>query len=94
MSGMVIVCCFFFFFKQKTAYEMLRSLVGSEMCIRDRFELWLMSRAVFVGAIRVFSGSVYPFSYTMAYNGKAQPTLMSLEARCNHYGIHKPGVDA
>ena len=29
-------CCFvFFFFKQKTAYEMLRSLVGSEMCIRD-----------------------------------------------------------
>ena len=30
-------CVFFFFFKQKTAYEMLRSLVGSEMCIRDRF---------------------------------------------------------
>ena len=26
----------FFFFKQKTAYERLRSLVGSEMCIRDR----------------------------------------------------------
>ncbi len=26
----------FFFFKKKTAYEMLRSLVGSEMCIRDR----------------------------------------------------------
>ena len=25
----------FFFFKQKPAYEMLRSLVGSEMCIRD-----------------------------------------------------------
>src|SRR5674536_383725 len=31
-----MVFCFFFFFKQKTAYEMLRSLVGSEMCIRDR----------------------------------------------------------
>ena len=34
------MCCvrlvlFFFFFKQKTVYEMLRSLVGSEMCIRD-----------------------------------------------------------
>ena len=28
----------FFFFKQKTAYEVLRSLVGSEMCIRDRRE--------------------------------------------------------
>ncbi len=29
-------CVGIFFFKQKTAYEMLRSLVGSEMCIRDR----------------------------------------------------------
>ena len=29
----------FFFFKQKTAYEMLRSLVGSEMCIRDSSSL-------------------------------------------------------
>eukprot|EP00658_Telonema_sp_P-2_P036616 TRINITY_DN26448_c0_g1_i2.p1 TRINITY_DN26448_c0_g1~~TRINITY_DN26448_c0_g1_i2.p1 ORF type:complete len:148 (-),score=57.12 TRINITY_DN26448_c0_g1_i2:155-598(-) len=29
----------FFFFKQKTAYEMLRSLVGSEMCIRDRLNM-------------------------------------------------------
>ena len=27
---------FFFFFKQKTAYEILSGLVGSEMCIRDR----------------------------------------------------------
>src|SRR5674536_370928 len=38
-SGMDVSgrCRFFFvFFKQKTAYEMLRSLVGSEMCIRDR----------------------------------------------------------
>ena len=24
-----------FFFKQKTAYEIMPSLVGSEMCIRD-----------------------------------------------------------
>ncbi len=27
---------FFFFFKQKTAYGVLRSLVGSELCIRGR----------------------------------------------------------
>eukprot|EP00831_Metopus_contortus_P010398 TRINITY_DN14050_c0_g1_i5.p2 TRINITY_DN14050_c0_g1~~TRINITY_DN14050_c0_g1_i5.p2 ORF type:complete len:119 (-),score=24.17 TRINITY_DN14050_c0_g1_i5:192-548(-) len=32
-------CCGFFFFKQKTAYEMQRGLVGSEMCIRDRYEI-------------------------------------------------------
>src|SRR5450756_380963 len=30
---------FFFFFKQKTAYEIMPSLVGSEMCIRDRTKL-------------------------------------------------------
>ena len=28
---------FFFFFKQKTAYEIGVRLVGSEMCIRDRY---------------------------------------------------------
>eukprot|EP00658_Telonema_sp_P-2_P045037 TRINITY_DN32942_c0_g1_i1.p1 TRINITY_DN32942_c0_g1~~TRINITY_DN32942_c0_g1_i1.p1 ORF type:complete len:142 (+),score=60.69 TRINITY_DN32942_c0_g1_i1:15-440(+) len=33
---LVFLLSYFFFFKQKTAYEMLRSLVGSEMCIRDR----------------------------------------------------------
>ena len=27
-----------FFFKQKTAYEITTRLVGSEMCIRDRFD--------------------------------------------------------
>src|SRR5660398_10651 len=33
---MCIICFFFFFFfKQKTAYEIRLSLVGSEMCIRD-----------------------------------------------------------
>ena len=35
MSGCDDLWVCFFFFKQKTAYEMLRSLVGSEMCIRD-----------------------------------------------------------
>ena len=32
---MVALSWFFFFFKQKTAYEIMPSLVGSEMCIRD-----------------------------------------------------------
>ena len=32
---MLISYVFFFFFKQKTAYEIMPSLVGSEMCIRD-----------------------------------------------------------
>eukprot|EP00658_Telonema_sp_P-2_P018032 TRINITY_DN17051_c0_g1_i1.p3 TRINITY_DN17051_c0_g1~~TRINITY_DN17051_c0_g1_i1.p3 ORF type:complete len:155 (+),score=30.75 TRINITY_DN17051_c0_g1_i1:50-514(+) len=47
---------FFFFFKQKTAYEMLRSLVGSEMCIRD--SQWHMAPPVRedYGAASVFRG--------------------------------------
>ena len=39
-------CICFFFFKQKTAYEMLRSLVGSEMCIRDRPIAGMETRAM------------------------------------------------
>ncbi len=35
-TGVVVKLVLFFFFKQKTAYEMSASLVGSEMCIRDR----------------------------------------------------------
>ena len=38
----VFIVFFIFFFKQKTAYELLRSLVGSEMCIRDSY--WFLPR--------------------------------------------------
>ena len=31
-----------FFFKQKTAYEISACLVGSEMCIRDRYGCMLL----------------------------------------------------
>ena len=37
-EGLVCRECVFFF-KQKTAYELLRRLVGSEMCIRDRMRM-------------------------------------------------------
>ena len=30
-------CMLVFFFKQKTAYESRLSLVGSEMCIKDKY---------------------------------------------------------
>ena len=36
-NGLVVQIFFFFFFKQKTAYEVMPSLVGSEMCIKDIF---------------------------------------------------------
>ncbi len=36
MFSATVVTERFFFFTQKTADEVLRSLVGSEMCVRDR----------------------------------------------------------
>ena len=39
VSQMCLSVCLYslFFLKQKTAYEMLRSLVGSDKCIRDSY---------------------------------------------------------
>ena len=50
---------FVFFFKQKTAYEMLRSLVGSEMCIRDsrRSTAVVLGSRVMLGQLRNASTS-------------------------------------
>ena len=48
----VWLICGVFFFKQKTAYEMLRSLVGSEMCIRDR-----------VKTVRLFVVSCFAYGF-------------------------------
>src|SRR5660397_268842 len=47
----------FFFFKQKTAYEIRLSLVGSEMCIRDRLAKVIHDLSI-TGA---FTGR-YPFN--------------------------------
>ena len=65
---------FIFFFKQKTAYEMLRSLVGSEMCIRDRASgfgwvdyKYLNPESKKVEAKTTFlqmAGDIVPVSYT------------------------------
>src|SRR5678815_5629631 len=42
-----MLLCLFFFFKQKTAYEMLRSLVGSEMCIRDSSDIFALGAILY-----------------------------------------------
>ena len=36
-----VQCGLLFFFKQKTAYDIMPSLVGSEMCIRDSNTCWV-----------------------------------------------------
>ena len=45
----------FFFFKQKTAYEILSGLVGSEMCIRDSIKSLFGNMRSLFGNIRVYS---------------------------------------
>eukprot|EP00658_Telonema_sp_P-2_P048305 TRINITY_DN36752_c0_g1_i1.p3 TRINITY_DN36752_c0_g1~~TRINITY_DN36752_c0_g1_i1.p3 ORF type:complete len:101 (+),score=17.39 TRINITY_DN36752_c0_g1_i1:45-347(+) len=80
------VCLFFclslfFFFKQKTAYEMLRSLVGSEMCIRDRLR-------------RVWGGprwSAHPAGMPADHQGNRGPRLSP--NRCRSAWRHLRGSE-
>ena len=59
---------FVFFFKQKTAYEMLRSLVGSEMCIRDRNNCIYSPDVIsFAREKGYFTGKDSEFSFSDAY---------------------------
>eukprot|EP00825_Cyclidium_porcatum_P042985 TRINITY_DN5999_c0_g2_i2.p3 TRINITY_DN5999_c0_g2~~TRINITY_DN5999_c0_g2_i2.p3 ORF type:complete len:113 (-),score=15.51 TRINITY_DN5999_c0_g2_i2:173-511(-) len=70
---------FFFFFKQKTAYEIMPSLVGSEMCIRDRYLLFSLLNFYFLLFLSlsffdcspffsVFFLSVFTFSCIATYD--------------------------
>eukprot|EP00658_Telonema_sp_P-2_P013227 TRINITY_DN15009_c0_g1_i1.p1 TRINITY_DN15009_c0_g1~~TRINITY_DN15009_c0_g1_i1.p1 ORF type:complete len:1492 (-),score=427.74 TRINITY_DN15009_c0_g1_i1:101-4576(-) len=75
---------FFFFFKQKTAYEMLRSLVGSEMCIRDSPEIATMEgggrRMSWIGMPSPRDGSAQNYrGATLRQSWAAEPE----EARMN-----------
>ena len=50
----------FFFFKQKTAYEIMPSLVGSQICIRDRH--------LQPGEVYVFLTRLTPSIFKLPYN--------------------------
>eukprot|EP00658_Telonema_sp_P-2_P082854 TRINITY_DN8836_c0_g1_i2.p1 TRINITY_DN8836_c0_g1~~TRINITY_DN8836_c0_g1_i2.p1 ORF type:complete len:719 (+),score=152.66 TRINITY_DN8836_c0_g1_i2:28-2184(+) len=65
---------FFFFFKQKTAYEMLRSLVGSEMCIRDSYGGGAGTSNQTITSVAV--------DYPIIYVGCADGTIRVLTAWC------------
>ena len=62
--SVVALCVYacFFFFKQKTAYEMLRILVGSEMCIRDRCISFALSNKQYVRSTGAPAGISAPVS--------------------------------
>eukprot|EP00831_Metopus_contortus_P003317 TRINITY_DN1122_c0_g1_i3.p1 TRINITY_DN1122_c0_g1~~TRINITY_DN1122_c0_g1_i3.p1 ORF type:complete len:163 (-),score=60.70 TRINITY_DN1122_c0_g1_i3:211-699(-) len=74
---------FFFFFKQKTAYEMQRGLVGSEMCIRDS----CTPGQLCVTAItdpeypeRVAFGMLYELAMDFINTYKSNPSVVSAKA--------------
>eukprot|EP00658_Telonema_sp_P-2_P012309 TRINITY_DN14694_c0_g1_i1.p1 TRINITY_DN14694_c0_g1~~TRINITY_DN14694_c0_g1_i1.p1 ORF type:complete len:234 (+),score=55.01 TRINITY_DN14694_c0_g1_i1:57-758(+) len=72
-SSLPLCFCFFFFFKQKTAYEMLRSLVGSEMCIRDRNILYGLDPSEFshldvVAAARMANAHNFILGFSKGYD--------------------------
>ena len=75
---------FVFFFKQKTAYEVLRSLVGSEMCIRDSH--WIANRwARRYGTVSPASGKAasgttgrWARSTAVSYTHLTLPTIYSV----------------
>ena len=53
-----------FFFKQKTAYEIMPSLVGSEMCIRDRLNGDDVSGISIIKLEKKLDAGPIPVSYT------------------------------
>src|SRR5665648_1234512 len=55
---------FFFFFKQKTAYEIMPSLVGSEMCIRDSSKCYSLLNLFTVSDHRCFRTNCAHSSYS------------------------------
>ena len=72
-----------FFFKQKTAYEVMPSLVGSEMCIRDRSETLFEQ-----GALPYYLHMPDPVTGTahfMVSDAEAQPLYEAMRERLPGY---------
>ena len=58
-----------FFFKQKTAYEISACLVGSEMCIRDRFKTFQCT------CTETFSGVEYGNALQRVHDNKTKISI-------------------
>src|SRR5660397_254603 len=73
----------FFFFKQKTAYEIRLSLVGSEMCIRDSHMAVLTSgeSAIARAATSASFSSAAPSTEIRAMRRAPSPSASIIKAR-------------
>ena len=68
-----------FFFKQKTAYEIRLSLVGSEMCIRDSWNTWEKEQRRKVVNRNKWSNTVYLLHFfVLAFCGYIASKNLSL----------------
>eukprot|EP00658_Telonema_sp_P-2_P040164 TRINITY_DN28730_c0_g1_i1.p2 TRINITY_DN28730_c0_g1~~TRINITY_DN28730_c0_g1_i1.p2 ORF type:complete len:120 (+),score=34.87 TRINITY_DN28730_c0_g1_i1:37-396(+) len=80
-----------FFFKQKTAYEMLRSLVGSEMCIRDSQYTLRLPVTEARALVRALAEPVAVFAFredeNLALDGSVVSESSSSSLMVQHWGI-------
>ncbi len=54
----MLICVCFFFFKQKTAYEIRLSLVGSEMCIETDINPAELTKKIAIVTITSVTGEI------------------------------------
>ena len=74
-----IVLFFFFFFKQKTAYDILSGLVGSEMCIRDSNKAIIRTGNIAgTSALQIMASSQSISASTGATVGTVQSLMIEL----------------
>src|SRR5660397_182618 len=86
-GGFAVLRVFFFFFKQKTAYEIRLSLVGSEMCYKRQGSSPGSRRAGALPAAQLPSPAAYGILPSPAgdppQNARAQPAhLLALTSLC------------
>ncbi len=80
--------CYVFFFKQKTEYEMLRSHVGSEMCIRDGLIVAADRTLLALVKVLVTPGEAYVDELHVAPAGRRQ--LLSYHLLANLSRLELP----
>src|SRR5450759_725568 len=82
----------FFFFKQKTAYEIMPSLVGSEMCIRDSIELLVVIAVIGILAALIFpiTGALKKKKMITVAQAELAQVETAIDAYKAKYGTYPP----
>ena len=82
----------FFFFKQKTAYEISACLVGSEMCIRDRYDAHIMPKDLLTITVNTSDpDAAIPFNLTVATPITANSKSLTSQPSLQQYLVDNNG---